>query len=200
MLLSIGALFGSGCALTNSSLPITLAPSVQQPIQPAPDKNLKIGAVEDNRTVSDKAVVFQKVNAYGQKTRGAYIAQKPIGDIFQDALVASLRGNRFPVNDAPGNLRLLTTIEDVDYEVLTGFWTATVEPKFRVKFSVIDEKSNKAVWKEHYIGKVQRKTAWGAGEFMREIFSAAAEDAIRQLVEDKTFRAVFEKDPSATGQ
>jgi uncharacterized lipoprotein YajG len=180
----------TGCALTNSSLPITLAPTVNQPLGSATG-SLKVEEVKDERTVSDKAVVVQKVNSYGQRMRGAYVAQKPVGDIFRDALTSALEQNKFPLNPN-GTMSLNTTIEDVDFQVLTGFWTATVEPKFRVKFSLIDQTSNKVLWKEMYTGKVQRKTAWGTASFVGEIVSAAAEDAIRQLVEDKTFRALFE--------
>jgi hypothetical protein len=175
-----------------------MRPNVEKPLTSASEKTLKVAPVEDTRTVTDKKVAFQKVNGYGAKTSGAYVADRPIADIFHDALVSALQSNRFPVNDnASGSLRLNTTIEDFDFAVLTGFWAATVEPKFRVKFSVIEESSNKVLWKENYTGKVQRKTAWGTASFAAEIFSAAAEDAIRQLIEDKTFRALFEGSTAA---
>jgi uncharacterized lipoprotein YajG len=190
LLAIFSALLFTGCAWTNSSLPITISPTVNQPLTGTPKGSLKIAPVKDERTVSDKAVVMQKVNGYGQRTSGAYVAQKPVAEIFRDALVAALQENKFPVSEN-GTMVLQATIEDVDFQVLEGFWTATVEPRFRVKFAVIEEQSNKVAWKEGFAGKVQRKTAWGTATFVGEIVSAAAEDAIRQLVEDPTFRAVF---------
>lgn len=188
--LSVLAAFMTGCAFTKTPLPITLHAAVNQPLTAA-NGSLKVDEVKDLRTVTDKTVVVQKVNAYGQKTRGAYVAQKPVGEIFRDALTAALQENNFPLNQN-GAMTLQTTIEEIDFDVLEGFWTATVEPKFRMKFSVVDDQSNKLLWKENYIGKVQRKTAWGTSSFVAEIVSAAAEDAVRQLIEDRTFRALFE--------
>jgi uncharacterized lipoprotein YajG len=188
--LCVVALLATGCVMTKTSLPITLHPAVNQPLVAA-NGSLKVDEVKDLRTVSDKTVVVQKVNGYGRKTRGAYVAQKPVGEIFRDALTAALQQNNFPVSQT-GTMALQTTIEEIDFDVLEGFWTATVEPKFRVKFSVVDEQSNKLLWKDNYIGKVQRKTAWGTSSFIAEIVAAAAEDAVRQLIEDRTFRALFE--------
>src|SRR5262245_57824974 len=108
----------SGCAYTKTSIPLNLNPTVNKPLQNVSAKTLSIAAVQDNRSVMDKCVVVQKQNAYGT-TKGAYVAPRPVSEIFQEALIKALEANKFPVSPGKGVLRLDTTIEEIDLIVIS---------------------------------------------------------------------------------
>jgi hypothetical protein len=122
---------------------------------------------------------------------GAYVTQEPVADIFKAGLLSCLKTNGFLVasNDSP--YALDADIQDFDHDVINGLWKTTVKPKLTVRFELVDKTSGISVWRDTFTGRDTMETAWGGEQFLVDTFDRAANDVVRQLISDKTFRSYF---------
>jgi hypothetical protein len=193
ILLPIGivllSILTSGCAFTRTTVAVNYSSTVFRPLGEPPASRLIVGEVGDTRTVSDKYVLCQKYNGYGQRCSGAYVAREPVANIYRNGLIEALEKNGFmQTNAALGDFILRADIQDFDHDVIVGFWTATVKPKLTVRFELVDAKTGISVWHDTLIGKDSLETAWGTGQFLVQTFNRAADSTISQLISDSTFR------------
>jgi ABC-type uncharacterized transport system auxiliary subunit len=182
----------TGCAFSKTPVTVNFAPTVQQPLTAAASSTLQVGKVKDSRPINDPAVLVQKRNGYGQVTSGSYVAQKPIAELFRDGLASALNANGFKPGSGASKYEIRGDVQEFDFDVITGFWTAEVKPKLIVRFELVELATSKPVWRETYVGRHTAKTAWGDSTFMVEMFNQAAENAVKQLLEDNSFRSYFQ--------
>lgn len=181
----------SGCALTRTETKLAFAPAVEYPLGTQRKAGLEVGEIVDKRPVKDKAVLIHKVNGHGQTTSGAYVTQRPVAEVFHEGLLSTLKRNGF--SGAEGaKYELRGSIEEFEFDAITGFWKATVKPKLTVRFELLDKATGQSTWRETYFGRDTLETAWGDAEFVAMMFSKSAEDVLRQLVGDRAFRSHFD--------
>jgi hypothetical protein len=61
-----------------------------------------------------------------------------------------------------------------------------------VRFELVEKTSGHPVWHDTYNGRTTGKTALGDKEFVAKMFTESADDLVKQLVSDKSFREFFE--------
>jgi len=185
----------TGCAFTRTPVTMTLAPTVDRPVQEPARASLEVEAVQDSRLVKDGTVLIHKKNGYGQTTSGAYVTEKTIAEIFQDGLNTALQKNGFETTNGTHYV-LHSEIQSSDYDVMAGFWKGTLITKLTVRFEMSAGATNLPVWHETYKGQDSCESTWGSGQFVANCFTRASEDVIRQLVSDRIFRSYFEGQPA----
>jgi hypothetical protein len=181
----------TGCAFSRTTIQMSLAPAVDEPLKESGKASLDVSPVKDSRSVKDGMVLIHKKNGYGMTTSGAYVTEKPIAEIFQDGLNAALEKNGFTATNATRYV-LESEIQTIDYDTIAGFWKGTLISKLTVRFELTNPTAKLPLWHETYIGQDSSEASWGTGQFVADCFSRASEDVIRQLVSDKTFRSYFE--------
>lgn len=189
--LSVLVVLSTGCAFTRTTVAVQVSATASKPLDQSPTAKLVVGQVEDSRPVSDKLVLTQKYNGYGQRTSGAYIAKEPVADIFKQGLEKVLENNRFTKATNQTTLEITAKIQEFDHDVITGFWTATVKPKLSVRFELFDKSSGASVWHDTFVGRATLETAWGTGAFLVQTFDKACDDVYLQLISDNSFRALM---------
>jgi hypothetical protein len=180
----------TGCAFSRTPVQMTLAPKVDQPLRDPVKGSLEVAPVKDSRSVKDGSVLIHKANQYGT-TSGAYVTQKPVAEIFADGLKAALQQNGFENTNAAQYI-LKSEIQSCNYEAIAGFWKGTLITKLTVRFELMSQATKLPVWHETYNGEDRLEASWGTGQLITDAFSRSAEDVIRQLISDRTFRSYFE--------
>ena len=192
-LVCITVLF-SGCAFSKTPVKIVLSPKATQPLSSA-KAAIQVGEVKDDRTKSDPRAVWQKANAHGT-TSGAFVADRPVSELFREAIEAALRANSFNVIASETSYELKTQIMDLRVDGLqTGMLSSTVVSKLSVRFELFDKATGNSVWRDTLVGKTEDKPGWGGTAFVEKNFKAVAEDVLNLLVADRTFRKFFEQKP-----
>ena len=181
----------TGCAFSRTTIQMSVAPKVDEPVKEPVKASLEVATVKDSRSVADGSVLIHKKNGYGMTTSGAYVTEKPIAEIIQDGLNAALRQNGFETTNGTHYV-LQGEIQNCDYQAIAGLWTGTLISKLTVRFELTSPATKLPVWHETYNGQDSSQSSWGTGQFVADSFSRAAEDVIRQLIQDRTFRSYFE--------
>lgn len=178
----------SGCAWTKTPVNIVLTPGLTEPLKEPAKTAVRVGDVKDERVISDPRAVTQKYNAYG-KTTGAYLAQKPVTELFREAIETALKTNAFKVAASGTAYELKAQIQDYEGDhIQTGAFSAKIILKLTVRFELEDTASGNSVWRDTLIGKAEDKSTSGSVAFVERTFKATVEDVLRQLVADKAFR------------
>ncbi len=185
----------TGCAFSRTQVKINFSPVVENQLKAAHTNRLKIGTIKDSRLVTDEFVLIHKSNAYGA-TSGAYITDVPVAKIFQSGLQAALAQNGF-TDGKQDEYKLNADLRGFGFGVIQGgLFNLTGKPWMEIRFELDDGTTGQPVWHDTYTGQsTQKLSSWdGANqELLVKMFSQVAEDAIKQLVADKTFRSFFEK-------
>lgn len=184
------AILSTGCAFTRTTVAINFKPVVDSPVGPKSVAYLSVGDIKDTRPVEDKYVLTHKFDGYGDQTSGAFVTEQPVAEVFKQGLIEALQTNGFARTASPTHFELRANIQQFDNRVISGFLEATVKPELTVRFELLDG-SGTVVWRDTMIGRSTLQTPWGNGEFIVKTFNAAAEDAIRQLLADDSFRGYF---------
>ena len=190
LLLTGLAIFSTGCAFTRTKVAINFNPAVDSPVGPKSVAYLSVGDIKDTRPVEDKYVLTHKFDGYGNQTSGAFVTEQPVAEVFKQGLIEALQTNGFARAESQKHLELRANIQEFDNRVIAGFLEATVKPELTVRFELLDDNGT-VVWRDTMIGRSTLQTPWGNGEFIVKTFNAAAEDAIRQLLADDSFRGYF---------
>ncbi len=179
----------TGCAFSRTTVKIPPAVVPEEPLPPSPKATLQVGMVKDSRLVADPMVLLHKANEYGT-TSGAYVTEKPVADIFRDALTDALQKSGFVSSNAPYELR--SDIQSFGIGVIQKmFSAATIKPFMTVRFELVDRNTGQSVWHDTYESQDTSKASWGVGEWVAESFSKVSAKAIQALLADQTFRAHF---------
>ena len=185
--------------MTRTETKLAFTPTVENPLGNQRKAGLEVGEIADKRPVKDKAVLIHKINGYGQTTSGAYVSQRPVAGVFKEGLVSTLDRNGFARAEG-AKYELRGSIEEFEFEAISGLWKATVKPKLTVRLELFDKATGQSAWRETYFGRDTLETAWGDAAFVAMLFSKSAEDVLRQLVSDRAFRSHFDGDGTATAQ
>lgn len=200
-LIAIGTLLiglCTGCAFTRTKTNLEFTNFAQlRTAQIQSTVPVSVGPVRDSRSVKDPHVIMHKKNGYGQTTTGAYVTERPVGELFRDAIQETLSASGFVVAEENGRYELRTNIQDFDFEVITGFWKGTVKPKLSVRFELVDPDTGSSVWHDTYVGRQTFETGWESAELVAEMFSNSAMDVLDQLVNDANFQAELASTNSA---
>ena len=185
------ALVLSGCAWTKTPVNITLTPGINQLLDASAKSTLRIGEIKDERFASDPRVVWQKANAYG-KTTGAYVAQVPMAELLREALEKALLRNEFKVATNGAVYELGMRIQESRQETIQmGLISSKATVALSVRFELLEAATGKSVWRDTFIGRSEDKLGMSVVAFVERNFKAAAEDVLRQLIVDKSFRQNF---------
>lgn len=179
----------SGCAFSRTETNITFSPKISNPLV-NPKKSLIVGEIKDLRSVKDGHVLLHKQNAYGP-TSGAYVTKEPITEIIKSGLIQALRENGFSGENVL-RYELRGNLERFAIGGVSGFWKATSMPQLTIRFELIEKSSGEPVWHDTFVGRTTGETAWGTKEFLAEMFTGAADDLVKQMIADKSFRKFFD--------
>jgi uncharacterized lipoprotein YajG len=177
-----------GCAFTRSETKIDYAPNIHAASLASPSvKSLIVAQVKDERGVSDPTIVFYKKNLHGNTTSGCYAADRPITEIFKTGLIQALESRNYKVRPEGADYELRTTIQDFNYEVITGFWKGKLKPKMTVRFEVVDQTSGKEIWRDTLIGR----STVDSGDYVVQSLTLTIDDVISRLLDNKSFQDIF---------
>jgi len=180
----------TGCALTRTETPVAFVPKVNEPLRAERKSSVTAGEIKDSRPVHDGNVLIHKQNEYGTAS-GAYVTKPAVAEILKNGVADALKQNGFIGADA-GKYELRGDIQEFTFDGIGGFWQATVKPKLVVRFELVEKATDHPVWHDTFNGRTTGKTAWGNKEFVGQMFSESADDLVKQLISDKSFREFFE--------
>lgn len=189
--LSLLIVLGSGCAFTKTQVKVGFRPTYSQPLQSSSPAPLQLGAFKDSRPVNEPTVLLHKANDFGP-TSGAYVTEKPVAELLRDGVLDSLKSNQFKVADTASKYELRGDLQEFGFNSVAGFWKAKVRPRMQVRFELFDKASGTSVWRDTYIGRGELETAIGTSETIVSLFKLGADDIVRQLISDPTFRKLCE--------
>lgn len=176
-----------GCAFTSGQVPLNYYPSVNSQYQYLSSKNLKVGEIIDERGKAPD-FLLNKVNGYGQKTSGAYLAERPVADIIKDALKSSF-DQLGVVNDPTGQKVLNGRLLGLDFDVVSSFFTSTLYVKVSMEFSLQDITTGSVIWKEVIIGNGENRSGnMFADKYIVPGFKEAMDHLIDNLLKSETFK------------
>ena len=181
----------SGCAFSTTKTQVNFSPSYAQPLASSGQPAVDVAEFKDSRPVNEPTVLLHKANAYGP-TSGAFVAQRAVGEILRDGVIDGLKKNRFEVMPGSAKYELRGDVQEFNFDSISGVWTAKVKPRLQVRFELIDKTSGTSVWRDTFIGRGNVESAWGSSEMVARLFTLGAEDVVRQLISDPTFRRFFE--------
>lgn len=174
----------TGCALTNATKIINYKHSfvVDQKLGEN-TKLIKIEKMIDKRGYGKEGekIIFYKRNLYDEITSGKYFAEEPIVDILTKAVENGLKEKGILHSFENGQLKLQSTLQSFDYDVITGFTHVELIPKITVKFQLIDSEDN-IIWTETLQGKIKTK-----GARFEKFIPPAIDDLVLSLINNPQF-------------
>jgi hypothetical protein len=182
-------LFGlTGCAFTSGVVKL----NYQTPIGlPHGQGDLAVGKIADERG-REPCLLMNKINAYGQKTSGAYLAEKPIAEIIEDSVRRGLSSAGYRVDNPDAPKLLNGRVMTLDFEPIMGMFTTTLNAKIVVEFTLMDRQTQQPVWKEIVTGLGSQKSGSIFGEdYIRPAFKQAMDDLLRKLIGSDSFKAAL---------
>jgi hypothetical protein len=181
----------AGCAFSRTPVPVTVAPGAGHPLKAPLKASVELGDIRDNRPVVDGLILLQKSNVNGLTT-GAYVAERPVADIFGDSLNAALRQNGF---EATNETHYVLRCDLESFEYVSQPPGLTAKALFYVRVELRKPASGPAIWHKTYAGQSGENRFWGTGKALGQDFSEAAADLIARLISDREFRDHFEQSP-----
>lgn len=185
ILISLASFGLTSCALTNSVQKINYQPKFTVNEKLEKPQIITIEAMTDNRGAADNKLLFNKKNMYNQTMSGAYLSEKPITEILQEAIVYGLNEKNIS-NSSNTELTLKSQLEKLDYEAISGFTTVQLIPQITVKFRLVDA-NNKVVWMDIITGKATTR-----GANFSKFFPPAIDNLVNQLLESEEFISQIE--------
>jgi hypothetical protein len=182
----------TGCVFKRTPVQLTLAPKVNQPLASEPKASLQLGRFNDSRLVTDEFVLLQKENGYGT-TEGAYVTEKPVAEILRDGLMMALEQNGFRITNR-AQFELRGDIHSSGAVIIQGV-VVNQQIKFwlTARFDLVDPATGLTVWHDTYTGQdTATNLSIISKRFIVPACSNMLENAIGQLVSDRTFRSYFE--------
>jgi hypothetical protein len=185
ILISLASFGLTSCALTNSVQKINYEPKFTVNEKLEKPQIITIEAMTDNRGAADNKLLFNKKNMYNQTMSGAYLSEKPVTEILQEAIVYGLNKKNIS-NSSNTELTLKSQLEKLDYEAISGFTTVQLIPQITVKFRLIDS-NNKVIWMDMITGKATTR-----GTNFSKFFPPAIDNLVNQLLESEEFISQIE--------
>jgi len=188
-LLAISSFILGGCAFAVHDVEVNseFTGNILRPLDEATTDTLSLGQFQDRRSnaVSDR-MIFQITNLNGDRTSGGWQAQKPVAELVKDSISDGLEKAELKILPSGGDLELTGELVDLDYEIITGWWSGQLNSEMTVKVMLKDQTNGKILWKETYFSKDS------TDKFEMElIFERLLQDMVQQLIEDDYFRQVL---------
>lgn len=181
--------FLSGCAMMSGTIDLGYQPTLYSidSVKEASIRKISVKDIVDERN-TDPQLLMHKINGYGMKTSGAYLADKPVAAMVQDALEAGLEAKGFIVTSEKENLAVNGRLLELDFDVLSGFVTSTLKAKMMVELTLKDTRQDKILWKEIVIAHGEHKSGNVFAEnYIRPAFQELMDDFIRKVVNNQSF-------------
>jgi hypothetical protein len=179
----------TGCAFSSGEIKLNYQPPSDLPGNhaSAPHQSLSVGPITDERGVEPK-LLMHKVNGYGQKTTGAYLAEQPVAEIVESSVRTALQTAGYQVTEQ-GNQKILKgRLITLDFDVVAGFVSATLNTKLLVEFTLYDQATQQVVWKDTIIAHgTKRSGSMFSEDYIRPAFAQAMDDLIQKLVTTDAF-------------
>jgi len=177
-----GCAFSSGVVKLDYQAPVDL---------PHGQGDVTVGKIVDERG-QEPDLLMHKINGYGQKTSGAYLAEKPVAEIIEDSVREALSSAGYRVDDQNAPRLIKGRLMSLDFEPITSVFTATLNAKLMVEFTVTDQQTQQNIWKEIVTGLGSQKSGSAFGEdYIRPAFKQAMDDLLRKLVSSDSFKAAL---------
>ncbi len=178
----------TGCAFTSGVVKL----NYQAPLDlPRGQGEVAVGSIVDERG-RQPDLLMNKMNAYGQKTSGAYLSEKPVAEILQDSIREALASSGYRVENENSPKLLTGRLMTLDFEPIMGMFGATLNTRLIVEFSLLDQQTKQVVWREVVTGFGSQRSGSMFGEdYIRPAFKQAMDDMLRKLVGSDTFRAAL---------
>jgi hypothetical protein len=190
-----------------TTVEVPLAPNVNQPLKEPVKASLEVAAVHDARNSRDPWTLV-----YNWDNNRAFVAEKPVAEIFQDGLSNALRQNGFMSTNRPRyvlqtELRgfFSTSSDEVPpasvqvLGALLGTDLSNYQLMLRVDFTLFNPEAKRPVWSLNQLPELEltccgKRLAWTYSwpETCGKGFAEMAEDAIHQLIANQQFRNLFE--------
>ena len=167
----------SGCAFTNQQIVLDYHLSSEvAPVTPPAGVSVAIGQIEDKRGVEDPNILFHKMNLYGNVTSGAYLAEKPLADIVQEALMEA-----FPQTPESSNNRdcvLYGKMLDFGYDSVMGLSRTQINSKLSAQMYLEDTSTGRILWSEAFVGRALVKEYHGEKDAIVKMVGFAVDDLV----------------------
>src|SRR5712671_684067 len=168
-----GCAFSSGVVKLNYQAPVDL---------PHGQGDVAVGKIADERG-REPDLLMNKINGYGQKTSGAYLAEKPVAEIVEGSVREALSSAGYRVDNPNAPKLLKGRLMSLDFEPIASVFTVTLNTKLVVEFTVSDQQTQQILWKEFVTGLGSQKSGSMMSEdYIRPAFKLAMDDLLRKLV------------------
>ncbi len=171
----------SGCTLTNQTVPVGYVPETIPRLAVISEQSpsVTVDVIEDKRAVNDPKLLFHKKNMYGVTMSGGYLAEKPVASIIRDALAELLEPDS--ASNAPAKYRLSGKLQDLDYEIVQGFWSSQANSKLTVQLYLTNVSTNAIEWSESFVGHGRIEKIKGENAAVRDMLTKALDDVVEQV-------------------
>lgn len=176
----------SGCAFVRYETPLNYSyKAAINGEKSLEDVLISVGNFTDERSISEPNMIVNIINANGQKTKGGYLAEKPIAEIVSDGLQQGLISRGAVVGMDPDKT-IEGIILDYDLDSIMHAFSASLTGKLTVKI-LIKDNLNKIIWRDTFVGKGDTKSVWGTRKEIRDNFNASLDDLISKVISDGYF-------------
>jgi len=178
----VSLLLFQSCALTNSIKTINYVPNVKVENKLSGTKSLSLEELKDGRGYDNPKIIFYKKNLYNQQMAGAYTVEKPLAEIVRQGLLKGLEDKGVTLINTQSNFTLKGTIQKVDYEVISGFFSGDIITNIVVKFELVNNETKKIEWMDIITGKDKVR-----GAHFDKFISLSIDNLSKQLIENQSF-------------
>lgn len=178
--------FLSGCAMTKENLALNyhLDTNSGGIIKVSHAEKISI-SVQDKRGVEDPQLIIHKQNGYHAVTSGGYLAEKPLANIVKDALSTGLKQMGYSLTNSSKYLFDCELME-IEPKYVMGWTQGTVGIQIELNIRVYNEIDHAIVWQDIIKGHGSVTTSFVSNDALKDAFSKALTDAIRQLQNSKS--------------
>lgn len=176
----------SGCAFTVHDVNVghSYDRAIERPLSEVTTASIQVGEIQDKRLGStNPRMIFQQTNMNGQRTSGGWQAEKPVADIISDSLRDALQKAQANITDSGGSLVIEGELVDLDYQVIAGMWSGTLNSQMTVRLQLKRSADGMILWRDTLIAKDSRKAFK-----VDEVFRSLLDDLATQMLQDEYFR------------
>ena len=192
LFVSAALLILTGCAMTQTEIPINYTP----PSVPV-DAKLTTQAisiqVNDFRDVRESAdgdtkMIQHKTNGYGFKTSGAYMAQEPVALVVQKGFQEGLMQLGYKVNGDSPQFLLEGMLQSMHFDFLQGWASVTVKANMNVYLKLVNAQTKQVVWEDLVAGHVDDYSYMAiTDEMIKGVLTKLLNQAINELETSQAF-------------
>ncbi|MFP4475124.1 MAG: hypothetical protein ACLFOY_06155 [Desulfatibacillaceae bacterium] len=161
--------------MSTETIALDYTPGRARPLPRCGGQSISVGAIEDARGVNPR-LVMPKLKLGGGLPEGAYVCERPVARICQDALGSGLAAAGCGTGKA--DLVLSGRLLSLEYAVMMGFSRCMLKAALTMELALTRGNDGPEVWR----GTVTGNGNAGVGALVKDTFSGAMDDLVANLL------------------